>query len=64
MIYTLHFGTIIYLTLTVAGLGKNNTYVATLLNLVIITKSVGEMEGRRKEMLEGASIVLRGHAAV
>jgi len=48
MIYTLHFGAIVYLTLTVAGLGKNNTYVATLLNVAIIMKSVEVVEGRRK----------------
>lgn len=48
MIYTLHFGAIIYLTLTVAGLGKNSTYVATLLSVAVIMKRAEEVEGRRK----------------
>lgn len=60
MIYTLHFGAIIYLTLTVAGLGKNSTYVATLLSVAVIMKRAEEVEGRRKQLLEVASIVLRG----
>lgn len=60
MVYTLHFGAIIYLTLTVAGLGKNSTYFATLLSAAVIMKRAEEVEGRRKLLLEVASIVLRG----
>lgn len=56
----LHFGAIIYLTLTVAGLGKNSTCVATLLSVAVIMKRAEEVEGRRKQLLEVASIVLRG----